>query len=489
MATKRQLYKIQKLCSETSDMLKRSAGKKFRELNIANGAAFSTELVSIIKETDKKLRAIWDHYITQIARSFASKIVKVEVKTKKRTIKMISYDNSLMSDFDLDEIYAVSEEDALELSDDIEEIIGTLGVSLLACLKQQQQTAYLLGLKKSYVTLNHLDPKDIDPGLLNLSDSDLQALHRDLESQEKHLKKFMEKLKDKYDSLLYDSPDEETAMGYESPQELMSAVEGVDTTSIHQLDMYAIASMESAMMLGSIIPHQQAGVSGGIWHTMHDGVVCPDCMALDGTWMTWDEFSSVYKNTLCDGSCRCGELFEQTNNMTDPYSDTYGKDYYMGDQPETMPCIKPLGAVGLGKIQKIGDTGAAPNSIGCALVQNAEKAARKSFNELSKIKRSVAKTFAVSPKVNFSELGHFFTPSSAQFKGQFYRALNKFDDATAQVIKSKVRDVRLVTTAEFVEAGGEATNAVLYNESIYINSELTPYSLGNDLYKLLDALR
>jgi hypothetical protein len=486
MITKEKLKKVHTLCKCTSDFLKRSSGKNFRQLTIGKtGTQFSKEVIAVIHQTDMGLRKIWDHKITHIARMIAAKITTVKVKVPSK--KKFFHDESLLDDFDLVDAYTITKEDADTLTTEIDETIEVMGAMLLQVIDRQQKVAYLLGHNKAALTLYNTE---VPTSLKNLDENDLRILQAELDFQEEHLKKFMAKLQDKYHNLLYSDPGEPWP-AYKTPQDLMENVENVDTTSIHQLDMYAIAAVEMAMMPGTIEPHKQNGVNGGIWHTMHDGTVCPDCVALDGTWMSWEEFNSIYKNTLCNGSCRCGELFEPSNNTTDPYSDTYGKEYYLDDKAYPKPCIGTVGTanISLFKMQKIDDVPAAPGSVGCALIQNAENSARKVYETLSSTRKKIADRFTVSPKVDFTQLSHFFTPSSAQFRTQVYRSLNKIRNKGISTLSKKINNIQLVSHKEFIDLGGQNNNAVFFTgENIIIDSELSPYALINDFVLLFNTL-
>lgn len=485
--TREKLEQLHVLFSETSKLLKRAAGKSFRALTVGStGSKLSDKAIKIMNQTDKELRETWDRHISYIVRSVTPKIKKVKVK--KPLKKMVDYDESLIDNFEMVDGYTLSPEDRDQLSDEIAETLAALQSALMKVLKQQQQVAYLLGLQKSQSSLSGgtLESQETE-----LSESDLKALKIELQIQEEHLNKFIDRLKAKYDEFLSVPPGEQEPV-YDSQQEIISDVSDVDTTSVHNLDVYAIAAIQAAIMAGTIGTMEAEGVNGGIWHTMHDGVVCEDCQELDGTWLSWHDFNQIYKNTLCNGNCRCGELFEPCNNTTDPYSPTQGKNEYYKCPDGAQGCIgsKPNLKVDSPLDLMKADMGAEPGSAACLMIQNAETATKKFYSTLSGIRQEVADRFSVSPKVDFKVLPHFFTPSSAQFRTGFYRALGKVNNKTMSIVNKEVDEVILTTEKEITSMSGEASTTLFRSgKRVYINVDRTPYSVTNDFLLEFGSMR
>lgn len=133
-----------------------------------------------------------------------------------------------------------------------------------------------------------------------------------LERNDKFLDGFMDEMVDEFDTVLFDKNSTgmiESEKVYENVDDFDNAFSDVMDTQEHRLDLYAINGLSLGLMAGmeDIVQDEFAG---GIWHTSSDDRVCDGCNSLDGRWMSFDEYDTLYGNNECDGNCRCGELFE-----------------------------------------------------------------------------------------------------------------------------------------------------------------------------------
>lgn len=286
------------------DLKKAAASDIPLKLNIGRHAR-SRKMVEIIHDTDETLRTAFLKYMVALNRIIARHATLVKVK-RKALKKYFAGDRTPVSDETLDELvdgWIIDDSMRQQLKQQAGVITDEMRRGLLEILALSQQQAYEIGL-------GEIDGRKIQ----QQDENNLREEHR---QQEHFIIAFLQQIRNEYHAVI-DGNLEYTGQQYvyESEAELRRRFVEIGDTSIARLDLYAIAAPESAMIAGISQAGMEAGIMGGVWNTMDDNVVCPDCRALDGHWMTFKQFRQNYKSTLCDGRCRCGEQFEPTNDTS-----------------------------------------------------------------------------------------------------------------------------------------------------------------------------
>lgn len=313
MVKRETVLKLKGLVRETLVKLKLLAGKEKRELQIGNTPR-SRKMVRLIRETQTGLREIYSKYLTALNRIIASKTRQVKVR-RVRLKKYFQSDRAMAytgaEDDQLEDAYVIDEARRDELKQITDNIFDGMHRDLMAYLKASQYEAYMLAV-------NEIDRRaDGAEHEHPLGEADQVALKKEEDDEEHFLVGFLSKMRDQYKAVI-NGDVEYTGNGYvfESQSEVGDVLRSIGESSATRLDLHGMAAPESAMVSGLVAAGLGAGYLGGVWHTLHDNVVCPDCRALDGRWMTMQQFKDNYKNTFCDGNCRCGEQFEHTNDVT-----------------------------------------------------------------------------------------------------------------------------------------------------------------------------
>ena len=268
--------------------------------------------------------------VESMARSEVSTWRSETMKNLRSTEKMVKAEDPVDEE-EFDDEYSFDFDNKEELLDDVSDKLDTLKERIEKILLAMMLLGYSLGDKKVQVIVDQLSPEDaaaLPTSTADLTDANKASIQRALEEQKKFLEGYMDDLHQEYKELIdsgIPSSGEDVETTYSSEKDAIAAVDDVSETSTHRLDMYAIAAIEGAMMLGTKEAAIEEDFDGGIWHTMHDGTVCDDCEELDGQWLSWDEFDATYQETQCNGNCRCGELFEPSdkNGQTDTWSDYF----------------------------------------------------------------------------------------------------------------------------------------------------------------------
>jgi len=154
-----------------------------------------------------------------------------------------------------------------------------------------------------------------DPRLSAQDKKDIQDI---LDRNDEFLNSFMDDVNDQYDDVFFTKTPTgmiESERQYADISEFDGEFDGVMDNEEHRLSIYAINGLTLGLMAG-MIGEIQDEFGGGYWHTSADDRVCDGCDRLDGQWMSFDEFDSVYGQNDCDGNCRCGELFEPSEAPT-----------------------------------------------------------------------------------------------------------------------------------------------------------------------------
>jgi hypothetical protein len=209
------------------------------------------------------------------------------------------------------------EEEEEEYSPDIEEphlvrdkIIATLyGLKddLSYKAKEHISSAYNLGRQKGvYYTGAAF--------LTAMQQADKDRVQEILDRNDKFLDGFMDDMVDEFDDVLFTKTPAgmiEAEKTYDDIDEFDSEFTDVMETKEHRLGLYAVNGLSLGLMAGMMMETGDQ-FAGGVWHTSEDDRVCDGCDKLDGMWMSFDEYDTLYGNNECDGNCRCGELFEPT---------------------------------------------------------------------------------------------------------------------------------------------------------------------------------
>lgn len=300
------------------DELEKQSAKEKRKLQIGNTAR-SRKMVRIIRETQTALRLVFARYLSLLNRVIAERAKKVKVK-RLRLKKYFHADRTMAytgaEDDQLEDGYVIDDEAKAALKNNVDKVFDNLNEDLMRIIEAAQAEAFAMAIKdvnKKPTGEDH----DHEHG-----EKEQQELEAENRREREYLAGFLTNLRQKYKSVI-EGDVEYTGNGYvfESPSEVGDVLRGIGENAATRLDLHGMASTESAMVTGLVAAGLGAGYVGGVWHTLHDGNVCPDCRALDGRWMSMEQFKENYKNTLCDGNCRCGEQFEHTN---DPTKSQYG---------------------------------------------------------------------------------------------------------------------------------------------------------------------
>jgi hypothetical protein len=295
------LQRMSQAVKQTIHDMKKAAGDKPLKLKVGKHQR-SAKMIALIYETDEALRTAFMRYLEALNRIISRNAVKVQVRRRKLS-KYFSADRAVIGDQDdLVDGWIIPDSKRQQLKQHAGMILDEARRGLLEILANGQEAAYKIGLG------------EIDEERGEVA-SDEYRLKEEHDEQEKFFIGFLTQMRQEYGAVI-DGNLEYTGEQYvyESEAELRRRFVEIGDTSVGRLDLYAIAAPESAMMRGIEQAGVENGLKGGIWNTMHDDVVCPDCEALDGHWMTFNQFRKNYKHTLCNGRCRCPELFEPTND-------------------------------------------------------------------------------------------------------------------------------------------------------------------------------
>lgn len=182
----------------------------------------------------------------------------------------------------------------------IEEILAGLAVSLGSTALDVYKQAYMLG-KERGVSISGQDFSRV------ISEEDNQKLLDLVDKNQDYINNFIQDLKQKYS----DAIDRE----YESQQAEEHELASIMSSSESRLGLYATAAL-GALGIGFTAGLDEANdqtdeneseVTGIIWVTNHDDLVCPGCADNDGKFFTFDEFEEEYQNNECLTKCRCAE--------------------------------------------------------------------------------------------------------------------------------------------------------------------------------------
>jgi hypothetical protein len=294
-------------------LLKQLSGKEKRKLQIGSTSR-SRKMVKLIRETQTGLRTIFSKYLSALNRIIALRARKVRVK-RLRLKKYFQSDRAMAytgaEDEELEDGWVIEESSRLDLKQHVDMIFDNMHTDLLAVIKASQYEAYMMAVQE----IDKTPAGELHD--YSLAESDEQALKKEGDDEDEYLVAFLSKMRQQYKDVI-DGNVEYTGNGYvfDSPAEVGDVLRGIGESAASRLDLHGMAAPESSMIAGLVASGLAAGYLGGVWHTLHDNVVCPDCRSMDGHWMTMEQFKANYKNTLCDGSCRCGEQFEHTNDVS-----------------------------------------------------------------------------------------------------------------------------------------------------------------------------
>lgn len=294
------------------DELEKQSAKEKRKLQIGNTAR-SRKMVKIIRETQTAMRLVFSKYLSLLNRVIAQQAKQVKVK-RLRLKKYFNADRSMAytgaEDDQLEDAFVIDEAARPALKENTDKIFDALNEDLMRVIAEGQRLAFDMAIKD-------IDKKPTgEDHNHEHGEQEREALEREQRQEREYLAGFLTSLRQKYKAVI-DGDVEYTGNGYvfESPEEVGDVLRGIGEGAATRLDLHGMASTESAMVTGLVASGLGAGYVGGVWHTLHDGNVCPDCRALDGRWMSMEQFKENYKNTLCDGNCRCGEQFEPSNDV------------------------------------------------------------------------------------------------------------------------------------------------------------------------------
>jgi hypothetical protein len=108
----------------------------------------------------------------------------------------------------------------------------------------------------------------------------------------------MDEMIDEFDGVFFDKDTAGMITGekeYGDIEDFDNAFSDVMDTQEHRLNLYAINGLSLGLMAG-LSDVVQDEFAGGIWHTSPDDRVCDGCAALDGRWMSFDEYDLLYGN-------------------------------------------------------------------------------------------------------------------------------------------------------------------------------------------------
>lgn len=187
---------------------------------------------------------------------------------------------------------------------------------------------YLLGKNRGQVLTDQELSDD-------LTKKDREALREKEVWNEEYLDGLTEDVHDNYMAAL--------AEEYESDEEILEALRQAGEKEKHRLPLFAAAVGSVLLAAGMRAAAEEvravdpdtgeltdlprldpdtdlpvgAVIVGGIWHTSHDDSVCDGCEEQDGRWMTWEDFEQEAGTNDCLTRCRCIELFEPTEELSD----------------------------------------------------------------------------------------------------------------------------------------------------------------------------
>lgn len=182
----------------------------------------------------------------------------------------------------------------------IETILAGLAISLGATALNVYKQAYLLG-KERGVSISGEDFTRI------ISEEDNQKLLNLVNNNQEYLNNFMQDLNENYTKAISNE--------YTSKEAEEHALANVMTSAESRLGLYALAAL-GALGLGFTtgikesndqLPEDEDEVTGLIWVTNHDDLVCDGCADNDGKFFTFEEFDEEYQNNECLVRCRCAE--------------------------------------------------------------------------------------------------------------------------------------------------------------------------------------
>ncbi len=148
--------------------------------------------------------------------------------------------------------------------------------------------------------------------LAAMQQADKDRVQEILNRNDQFLDSFMDEMIDEYDNVLFNKNPQgmiESEKVYDKVEDFDNAFSDVMDTQEHRLDLYAINGLSLGLMAG-LVGSTEDEFAGGYWHTTPDDRVCDGCARLDGQWMSFEEYDTLYGQNECDGNCRCGELFE-----------------------------------------------------------------------------------------------------------------------------------------------------------------------------------
>lgn len=228
---------------------------------------------------------------------------------------------------DIDSGYEPEIAEPNKVRDQIIMIFDDMKDGLSSKAKEHVTNAYNLGRQKGayYAGLVFLDA---------MKQEDKARVAAILDRNDKFLDGFADDLVDDYDEVLFNMSSTgmvESEKSYEDINEFDNEFDGVMDNSKHRLGLYAINGLGLGLIAGMLAETEEE-FAGGYWHTSEDDRVCDGCDKLDGMWMSYNEFETLFGNNECDGNCRCAELFEPAlapgdNSMKLTVHSTMTKEY------------------------------------------------------------------------------------------------------------------------------------------------------------------
>lgn len=194
-------------------------------------------------------------------------------------------------------------------------VLAGLGASLADNALGYYKQAYLLG-KERGLSISGEDFKAA------LTDDEVKRIAGLTEENRAYLDNFMADLEDRYVKALQTE--------YQSREAMEDAIRRITQSQESRLGMYAFAAL-GALALGFTGGVAEGGgvarqaaidsgveppdeVTGMIWVTAHDDMVCAGCADNDGKFFTMDEFEGEYQNNECLVRCRCAETSQPTTS-------------------------------------------------------------------------------------------------------------------------------------------------------------------------------
>ena len=110
---------------------------------------------------------------------------------------------------------------------------------------------------------------------------------------------------DKFGDDLADQVGDVLDKEYDSADNLINAVKSRFSANEARLAIYGVGATMALYQAGKEAVGITRGILGGFWSSLNDKSTCSDCLGLDGTWMTYEEFDDKYGDQECDGNCRC----------------------------------------------------------------------------------------------------------------------------------------------------------------------------------------